>query len=197
MLENPIIVSDEDIKEGDLILPPSNIIVRYDGPKHKYDEPLKCWKKVIAQSHQIDWNGLESKFGYIDIEKLTRNSYVKHSVKDDRLSLDEQIQRSGGFHVGFNKGFKKAQELIDKKFSLEDVREAMQAVSVELAAIDGELTSQSPAMIHTWIEKYLKELSKPKSFKIEVEMEAVRYSEFTNSIQPKIINNKIKIIKKL
>jgi hypothetical protein len=41
------ITSDSDIKEGDLILPPSNIPVRYDGQKYKGDEPLKCWKKII------------------------------------------------------------------------------------------------------------------------------------------------------
>jgi hypothetical protein len=37
-------------------------------------------------------------------EKLSKNAYKKHSVKDDKLSLDEQIQRSGGFIVGFKEG---------------------------------------------------------------------------------------------
>jgi hypothetical protein len=37
-------------------------------------------------------------------ERLSKNAYKKHSVKDDKLSLDEQIQRSGGFIVGFKEG---------------------------------------------------------------------------------------------
>jgi len=37
-------------------------------------------------------------------ERLSKDAYEKHSVKDDKLSLDEQIQRSGGFIVGFKEG---------------------------------------------------------------------------------------------
>jgi len=39
-------------------------------------------------------------------ERLSKDAYKKHSVKDDTLSLDEQIQRSGGFIVGFKEGLK-------------------------------------------------------------------------------------------
>ncbi len=39
-------------------------------------------------------------------EKLSKDAYKKHSVKDDSLSLDQQIQRSGGFIVGFKEGMK-------------------------------------------------------------------------------------------
>jgi len=37
-------------------------------------------------------------------EILSKDKKKKHSVKDDKLSLDEQIQRSGGFIVGFKEG---------------------------------------------------------------------------------------------
>jgi hypothetical protein len=50
--QNIYITSDSDIKEGDLILPPSNIPVRYDGQKYKGDELLKCWKKIIMTTNQ-------------------------------------------------------------------------------------------------------------------------------------------------
>ena len=36
--------------------------------------------------------------------RLSKDAYKKHSVKDDKLLLDEQIQRSGGFIVGFKEG---------------------------------------------------------------------------------------------
>lgn len=49
--------------------------------------------------------------GY-DLDELIKNDYIKHSVKDDKLSLDEQIQRSGGFNVGYKEGFQKALELM-------------------------------------------------------------------------------------
>lgn len=40
------------------------------------------------------------------IEAAAKNAYKKHSVRDEEFSLDEQIQRSGGFTVGFKKGTK-------------------------------------------------------------------------------------------
>jgi hypothetical protein len=44
------------------------------------------------------------------LEEAAKNAYRKHSVKDDALSLDEQIQRSGGFIVGFKEGAKWQEE---------------------------------------------------------------------------------------
>lgn len=40
------------------------------------------------------------------VVEAAKNAYEKYSVKDDKLSLDEQIQRSGGFIVGFKEGTK-------------------------------------------------------------------------------------------
>jgi hypothetical protein len=56
-----------------------------------------------------------------DVEKLAKSAYIKHGVKDDKLSLDEQIQRSGGFLVGFKEGYKAATKI----YSEEDIRKAM------------------------------------------------------------------------
>jgi len=56
-------------------------------------------------------------------EKLSKNAYKKHSVKDDTLSLDEQIQRSGGFIVGFKEGMiEGAKWQADRMYSEEEVR---------------------------------------------------------------------------
>jgi hypothetical protein len=47
---------------------------------------------------------------------------TQNKVKKDYLSFDEQVQRSGGFIIGFQEGFQKALSLLgDKKFSEEDV----------------------------------------------------------------------------
>jgi hypothetical protein len=62
------------------------------------------------------------------IEKLARNAYKKHSVNDAAFSLDEQIQRSGGFIVGFKEGLKecsKWQKEQDKnRYSEEELHNA-------------------------------------------------------------------------
>jgi hypothetical protein len=57
--------------------------------------------------------------GY-DLDELRQKAYEKYD-KDD-LSLDEQIQRSGGFLVGYEEGFQKCLEILgDKKCSEEDM----------------------------------------------------------------------------
>lgn len=180
MLNNQnVIVSDENIKEGDLTLPPSNIIVRYGGQKYKGDEPLKCWRKVIAQSHQIDWNGLESEFGYVDVEKLIKSEYP----------VDE---------ISFKRGFKKAQELNDKKFSLEDMREAFQLGQEQKHAEDWSYKHpQYRKIADVTFKQFIDSMSQPKVFNIEVEIESDMESLDSSKIvmRPKITDGKIKINK--
>jgi hypothetical protein len=61
--------------------------------------------------------------GY-DLDELIEESYEKHRVNDKGYSINEQIQRSGGFSIGYEEGFLKAMELIgDKKFSINEVVE--------------------------------------------------------------------------
>jgi hypothetical protein len=56
--------------------------------------------------------------------KLSKNAYKKHSVKDDKLSLDEQIQRSGGFIVGFKEGMiAGAKWKAERMYSEEEVKQ--------------------------------------------------------------------------
>lgn len=78
--------------------------------------------------------------GY-DLDELIKNAYAKHSVKDDTLSLDEQIQRSGGFNVGYKEGFQKALELLgDKKYSEEDIKRAGSLIFLALGD-GGDITT--------------------------------------------------------
>lgn len=213
MLDNPVIVSDEEIKEGDSFLCSNEVHKCTGSYSLKVTSYVKCEKgdcskeicqKIIAQSHQIDWNNLEHKFGYVDVEKLAKEEYIKQSVKDDRLSLDEQIQRSGGFHVGFIEGFKKAQELNDKKFSLEDMESFASFTSKNLMRhSDGfGMYLGFDKVFELWKSK-----SQPKSFSIEVEMEGCSechlnegYMNSPNccrNIKTKITYGKIKITKKI
>jgi hypothetical protein len=55
-------------------------------------------------------------------ERLSKDAYKKHSVKDNNLSLDEQIQRSGGFIVGFKEGMNEgAKWQQERMYSEEDM----------------------------------------------------------------------------
>jgi len=67
------------------------------------------------------------------LEEAAENAYKKHSVKDDALSLNEQIQRSGGFIVGFKEGMiEGANWQAERMYSEEDILDAW-----ELGAKEG------------------------------------------------------------
>ena len=92
-----------------------------------------CGHKKITHSFGIELDGIKKRplsevekliYGY-SVEEMTKNAYSKHSVKNDRLSLDEQIQRTGGFNVGYKEGFSAYKELTkDKLFTIEDMKES-------------------------------------------------------------------------
>ena len=80
--------------------------------------------KTINQSLSLkNCQAIEN--GY-DLDELVKESMTQNKVKKDYLSFDEQVQRSGGFIIGFQEGFQKALSLLgDKKFSEEDMRKAI------------------------------------------------------------------------
>ena len=83
------------------------LIATDDNPKHNLPS--------------IDWNGLEEKFGVVNVEKLAIESFSL-KIKTSRgrnYSYDNEQNR-----IGFIEGFKKAQSLNDKEFSLEDMVQA-------------------------------------------------------------------------
>jgi hypothetical protein len=123
IIETPdyvLAVSDEEIKEGDITYYNNEVQIS-DGIGF-----LNVDKKIIA--YQPKCNAPELDLPLLpefnvenDVEKLAKNAYVKHGVKDDKLTLDEQIQRTGGFLVGFKEGYKAA----TKVYSEEDLRRAI------------------------------------------------------------------------
>lgn len=197
MLDNPIIVSDEEIKEGDkcyhIDLNKGEIDTVYDKTKyHTWTDngvdKDRMFRKIIAGLPglpQINWNGLESKFGYVDVEKISTD-----------MGNEFYIYRNYDFENGVRKGFKKAQELNDKKFSLEDIENAFYAK---------ENASYKEKQI--FFEEFIQSISRSKAFSIEVEMESCSdchlnegYMSSPNccrQLTPKIIDCKIKITKKL
>jgi hypothetical protein len=104
--------------------------------KGNYFEIVKQYKIIIPQEEPKQ-ETLEEV-----AEKLSKDAYKKHSVKDDTLSLDEQIQRSGGFIVGFKEGLKEGakwqQDNSVKKYTEEDMLKCWNTAFTDAMNIDSE-----------------------------------------------------------
>lgn len=127
--EGFIVTSNENILIGERYLDDSNSIRHSITSEGEYWKVRKNYKKVIAQQGQIDFSSLseeeQKEIGWFDVEKLAKKSYERFTPMESKLSLDELIQRTGGYNIGFKEGFQKRQELLsDRKFTLEDMREA-------------------------------------------------------------------------
>lgn len=112
----PIVVSDEKIGYSERYI--DEVFNIGTAAKNNAGFYKNC-KKIIAQGFsQIDFKeGLESKFGVVDVKKLA-DDWWKNNPKNKDYALWEQRN-------GFIEGFKVAQELNTKKFSEEDMREAI------------------------------------------------------------------------
>jgi hypothetical protein len=94
---NRLVYSEEDV-----------VIIAYQSKNNAPELDLPLLPEIVVED---------------DVEKLAKQAYKKHNVKDDTFSLDEQIQRSGGFLVGYKEGYKAA----TKVYSEEDLRKAFNA----------------------------------------------------------------------
>ncbi len=168
-----IIVSDEELKINDW----KYCTIQKKPKRHGSDNQCICnGRKIITSDNpkhylpSIDYNGLEEKFGIIDVEKLAKISgYWRLNNK-----------------YAFIEGFKKSQSLNDKKFSLEDIFKILDLHTDEapISYLKSELS---------------KSLQQPKVFDIEVEclIIAGKGRGIRETQIPKIINNSIKITKVL
>ncbi len=185
-----IIVSDEEIKKNDW----KYCSIQKKPKRQGEDKQCICdSKKIIAglkNQPTIDYNGLEEKFGIIDIEKLAKETTKKY--------INEREKQTA--YLEFIEGFKKAQSLNDKKFSLEDVIGAMRHIFNQ-EVFYGKTIEETLKMRDKSMFDYIKFLQQPKVFDIEVEMECLNHipndSHTCVNKQPKITNNSIKITKVL
>jgi len=202
MLETPIIVNDEEIKEGDLIytkehlpdMPHTNISKCINLERFNLGSPSE-WKKIISglpELPSINFNGFEEQLGIIDVEKLALETYRDNPNK---YNTDLNAPRK---RKAFIKGFKAAQNELFKHFTLKDIETAFKA---------GEKYGRYKVTEDDYITFINKFLSQPKVFDIEVEMEELFLEEDSSSYThekndvsgskwfPKVINNQIKITK--
>ena len=165
-----ILVSDEKIKLGDYYYR-KGFKETFRGSGFENTD-----LKVIAGEPNlpsIDYNGLERQFGIVDIERLVfkhlESNHIQASPR--RVSVCSEL-------------FKKAQELNDKRFSLEDMQKAMFAVYKNGIKSPKE-GKESFSEISN---RVINSLQQPKVFNVEIEV----FCDEDNQI---ITNNKIKICK--
>lgn len=191
MLDTPIIVSEEKLKDEEPCLVDGGLgRIGVDEFYSNVKYSVKP-KKIIAGIEglpSIDWNGLEEEFGWVDVEKmaneLIRNKYPYPNYKD-----------LGYWKDLYKEGFKKAQSLNEKKFSLEDMRAAFEK---------GALYGTTKTGNNHYFNQVIGSLQQPKVFDIEVEMEEKHFRivkdvngipyDHEYTLELKITNNSIKII---
>lgn len=209
MLPQPILVSDEEIKNGinafychpSHNFPDGGMITKIENIKYSDYKPYEVkhiegwgvkegYKKIIAgipELPSINFSALSEedckKIGWVDVEKLAEDFGGNGKFLTDKK-------------YGFREGFKAAQSLNEKKFSEEDVLWVM-----NLAYANGV---NNKGMGRDFM---MGRLSQPKVFDVEVEMEelfleedSLNYTHEKNDISgskwfPKITNNSIRVIK--
>lgn len=166
ILENPIIVTDELPKEGDFVLSKLNEIVLFG---KKYDPSF--YKKVINKP--IDYNGID--FGIVDVEKLAMD---KLKIKWAHLYTFGYPQKPypTNYESDLNLikvGIYESQQLNEKKFTLDDLRDAFKSGECygktwsEFYNTDS--VSRAEAERTSDFNDFIRELSLPKTFYIEIE----------------------------
>lgn len=169
-----IVVSDEEIKKNNYIEYNKNIykcskvigseIIVYEKDKYAGSFEKRSCLKIIASDNpeyniqSIDYNGLEEQFGIVDVERLANLHKVNISAHWSKES--------------FKQGFKKAQELNNKKFSLKDMKRIFS---------EGMLLPNSKIQDS---DNIFNELIK-----------SIQYKVFDVEIETEVSNNSIKIIK--
>lgn len=175
MLDIPIIVSDEKIKVGDLYLTSDHRIVQWSKEfEEEWGDDIAFLPKPIIAGIEglpsIDWNGLEEEFGWVDVEKLSKVDIKFHHKNIQEREID--------YILGYEDGFKKAQSLNEKKFSLDDMQIALRKLS---QSYDKGYSRELDVDFQE-ADSIIKSLQQqPKVFDIEVESEEkVKWVRNTN-----------------
>lgn len=203
MLPDPVLISDEEIKEGDFK------ICLNDGQISKYlsklniESDTKCEHcfKVIAGIEGLPKIKMSSNaaaiVGWIDVEKLAEE-------KANQIDWDFESPEGNGYMEycnGFIDGFKKLQSISEKRFSLEDLSHIFIGENNKGGLFDDfldyRINNDPKITFKEWFE-----LMNPPTLRIyTVELEMIElYNRFDfddadgpTSIEPKIVRNAITV----
>ena len=180
MLDNPILVSDEEVN-------PHNAVWDFENNQVtvlRQSYGLTNYKKIVAglpDLPKLDLSLIAEGIGWVDVYKL-----AKESKCFENSSLDET-----SYLHGFTKGFKAAQSLNEKKFSEEDM--------IEFAHFCRDYFTHLLTINEKFNLWYFNR--KPKGYLVEVSVENSAIKDFLGhpviSEAPKITNNTITVTKVL
>jgi len=214
MLDNPILVSDEEVN-------PHNAVWDFENNQVtvlRQSYGLTNYKKIVAglpDLPKLDLSLIAEEIGWVDVEKLAqKNSELEYPFEDYRgktKGVDDdgtgQALRGANL-VGFENGFKAAQSLNEKKFSEKDFYGLLKLIGQKGYYVECDGTVYANAFdggdVVDVVKEYSKSLSKPKEYNVEVEMELFNTKQSTDytpyekgSLIPiiKITNNTIKVTK--
>lgn len=204
MLPQPILVSNEEIKENDWYYSSQGVL---QSTKSYFEDKRglrtyylthELWsfscQKIIAgipKLPAIDFSALSEedckKIEWIDVN----SEWLKFAKKASTLPNFDSVNLS----IGFMGGFKAAQSLNEKKFSLEDMKLCWDTAYKEAS----EFPNRGIYTPNVEFEDFIQSIAKPKVFDVEVEviMMSDKKGGLKPSNIPKITNNSIKITKVL
>lgn len=200
MLPNPILVSDEKIVCGDMLLNKDNNYCVFRSeyqsrlPEYNNDSQVRKIIAGIEGLPKLDLSDIAEKIGWVDVEKLAESAFKKRFNREPVLMGSAEAD-SFWLNTWID-GFKAAQSLNEKKFSEEELKDALfYALSIKSETCCTTNTKDST------VRSTIKSLSKPKEYNVEVEMEDIGNKDKVYNCSsksewiPKITNNTIKVTK--
>lgn len=189
-----ILVSDEEIKEGDFI--GYSTLKVFVPVQYLGGDLTKTERKIIAGIPElplIDFSALSEEelkiIGWVDVEKLAKEKYQYVSENPPHVIITPENKLEG-----FIEGFKAAQSLNDKTFSLEDM---FACFNLGIEFCEDEVHKFRKKEFNKFIQSL-----QQTSWDVEVEMEDIGgYRQdsmngcWISKWQPKITNSSLKVTK--
>lgn len=205
MLPNPILVSDEEIVCGDMLLSKNYSVFRseYQSRLPEYNNDSQV-RKIIAGIEglpKLDLSAIAERIGWIDVEKVKFDYFESVTFGWDVESLERysyEVQQDAEAYV---KGFKAAQSLNEKKFDEKDLYGLLKLIGQKGYYVECDGTVYANAFdggdVVDVVKEYSESLSKPKEYQVELNVlyqSGSGYGEIPSN-QPLILNNTIKVTK--
>lgn len=188
MLPQPILVSDEQIKEGDFYFKYDRILqwVKETSVTYTRVHPSNYPKPIVAglpDLPKLDLSLIAEEIGWVDVEKLALKEYPKDLHRWAENQFDDFNESDRNTWIN---GFKAAQSLNEKKYSDEDLFNLLKMVhdkrldSLSARIVDnGRVTdfnfwnsySKKQVYASELISEFIQSLPKLKEFLVEVQME--------------------------
>ena len=202
MLPQPILVSDEQIKEGDFYFKYDRILqwVKETSVTYTRVHPSNYPKPIVAglpDLPKLDLSLIAEEIGWVDVEKLALKEYPKDLHRWAENQFDDFNESDRNTWIN---GFKAAQSLNEKNYSKADMIEYAEFFKEQERLWSNikrpdSWEREGRGTFDFWLSK-----RKPKEYQVELEMEqgwfhSSGYFIEDKTSRPKITNNTITVTK--